>query len=105
MFIIEPKPNQIDLTSDHKKLVPVQHIADRLNLESAAGSRCDDNNVSKSSSHPDFSVLCGRCGVPLMGRDQFLGHMVLSHEAQLRHAKLEWGRLNSSFFHGVGEAS
>jgi hypothetical protein len=36
------------------------------------------------------TVFCGRCKVPLSGRDQFLGHHMLSHELGKEEAENAW---------------
>ncbi len=37
-----------------------------------------------------MTVFCGRCKVPLSGRDQFLGHHMLSHELGKEEAENAW---------------
>jgi hypothetical protein len=35
-------------------------------------------------------VFCGMCKVPLSGRDQFLGHQIISHELRKEEAESAW---------------
>jgi hypothetical protein len=39
---------------------------------------------------PGLTVFCGTCKVPLSGRDQFLGHQMISHEFRKEEAENEW---------------
>ena len=38
-------------------------------------------------------ISCARCDVPLSGRNQFLGHMAISHEIAAEEAEAQWTRL------------
>ena len=35
-------------------------------------------------------VICRMCKVPLSGKDQFLGHQILSHELRIEDAESAW---------------
>lgn len=39
---------------------------------------------------PNVGVSCKRCEIPLTGREQFLGHMAISHEIPPAEAVEEW---------------
>jgi hypothetical protein len=48
-------------------------------------------------------VFCEMCKIPLAGKDQFLGHQIISHELETDEAERAWqaGRANS----GIGVVS
>lgn len=89
MFITEAYATAADLKIKSKNIAAVNYAASGRNIEYG--------NDSSSSEHvavqEDFPVQCRKCRVPLAGRNQFLGHMVFSHEVRLRQAKREWGRV------------
>ena len=37
-------------------------------------------------------IFCKTCKVPLSGKDQFLGHQILSHELGVEDAETAWQR-------------
>jgi hypothetical protein len=89
MFITEAYSTAADLKFKSKNIAAVNYAA--------SGRNVDFGNDSVRSSvdaavHADL-VHCRKCRVPLAGRNQFLGHMVFSHEVRLRQAKREWGRV------------
>jgi hypothetical protein len=36
------------------------------------------------------AARCSRCDIPLEGREQFVGHMIHSHEEPVAHAEAAW---------------
>lgn len=55
----------------------------------------------------DLRVSCKRCEIPLSGRDQFLGHMAISHEIPPAEAVAELEELmrEKQGRHGVKEST
>gem|GEM_PF-2580510 len=43
-------------------------------------------------------VFCGTCKVPLSGRDQFLGHHMISHELRKEDAESAWQKSSNDEF-------
>jgi hypothetical protein len=45
----------------------------------------------KRSDPPSTIAKCSKCAIPLDGKQQFIGHWILSHEVGLEYAEKQWG--------------
>jgi hypothetical protein len=44
----------------------------------------------------ELSTKCSLCGLMLIGREQFLGHMIHSHDVALDAAIIKWKTLSAA---------
>jgi hypothetical protein len=46
---------------------------------------------------PNPTSMCKLCSIPLTGHEQFIGHMIHSHELPLGEAAFAWHIMNNSY--------
>lgn len=49
-----------------------------------------------------YSVRCRFCDVLLVGREQFIGHMIHSHEMEHERLEAAWQSLNANLLNNNG---
>jgi hypothetical protein len=48
----------------------------------------------KEKTDKSFSTTCTKCNVWLVGKEQYIGHMVCSHEVPYENMKMLWDNLS-----------
>jgi len=49
-----------------------------------------------------YSVKCRFCDILLVGREQFIGHMIHSHEMEYERLEAAWQSLSTNFLNSYG---
>ena len=44
----------------------------------------------------DISIKCGKCGILLAGREQFIGHMIHGHDMPFEKADMVWKSMKAA---------
>lgn len=68
-------------------------------LSSVPGFYVHPDNTGRLLTTPYMAsdtVICGTCRLPLSGRDQFMGHQVISHELGIDDAEIAWSELRKA---------
>jgi hypothetical protein len=90
------------------------YIAEEIDSRSRGGISVpsfythQDNTRNLLSCRRDMAstmVFCGTCKVPLSGRDQFLGHHMISHELRKEDAESAWQKSSNDEFNRRGQQS
>lgn len=49
-----------------------------------------ESAFGRSADMASSIIFCEMCKIPLAGKDQFLGHQIISHELETDEAEREW---------------
>ncbi len=71
------------------------NAATSVQHQESTAAKLGENNIEYDNGVGHFRISCGRCRIPLADKEQFVGHMIISHELSPKEAVQEWTEIAS----------